>query len=68
MGSSPISLAYMVAVAQAVEHRIVIPTVMGSSPIGHPKCLVYIDLRLAEGGILALTLYWVTFYVTGKLA
>ena len=45
MGSSPIGLAYMVAVAQMVEHRIVISTVVGSSPIGHPKCLVYIDLR-----------------------
>ena len=27
----------MVGVAQLVEHRIVIPTVVGSSPIVHPK-------------------------------
>ena len=27
----------MVAVAQLVESRIVIPVVVGSSPIGHPK-------------------------------
>ena len=27
----------MVAVAQLVESRIVIPVVMGSSPIGHPR-------------------------------
>ncbi len=27
----------MVAVAQLVESRIVIPAVVGSSPIGHPK-------------------------------
>ena len=50
MGSSPISLAYMVAVAQAVERRIVIPVVMGSSPIGYPKLLVYKDLRDAAPG------------------
>ena len=42
------------------------PTVEGSNPFNHPKLLVYIDLRLAEGGILDLTLYWVTLYVAGK--
>ena len=30
----------MVAVAQLVESRIVIPVVVGSSPISHPKDLV----------------------------
>ena len=29
----------MVAIAQLVEHRIVIPVVAGSSPVGHPKVL-----------------------------
>lgn len=27
----------MVAIAQPVEHRIVIPSVAGSIPVGHPK-------------------------------
>ena len=31
----------MVAVAQLVESRIVIPVVVGSSPISHPKFLVF---------------------------
>lgn len=31
----------VVAVAQLVESRIVIPVVVGSSPIGHPKLLFY---------------------------
>ncbi len=31
----------MVAVAQLVEHRIVIPVVAGSSPVGHPILLFY---------------------------
>ena len=30
----------MVAVAQLVESRIVIPVVVGSSPIGHPKFFI----------------------------
>ena len=30
-------MAYSVAVAQLVESRIVIPVVVGSSPISHPK-------------------------------
>jgi hypothetical protein len=29
----------VVAVAQLVEHRIVIPSVAGSSPVSHPKFL-----------------------------
>ena len=29
----------MVAVAQLVEHRIVIPSVAGSTPVGHPNFL-----------------------------
>lgn len=33
------SLVNMVAVAQLVEHRIVIPVVAGSIPVGHPKFL-----------------------------
>lgn len=32
-GSSPVGAA--VAVAQLVEHRIVVPNVVGSMPIGH---------------------------------
>ena len=27
----------MVIVAQSVEHRVVVPGVAGSSPVGHPK-------------------------------
>ena len=30
---------FVVAVAQLVEHRIVIPVVAGSSPVGHPNFL-----------------------------
>ncbi len=30
-------ILFMVAVAQLVEPRIVIPVVVGSSPIGHPN-------------------------------
>ena len=29
--------AYMVAIAQLAEHRIVVPSVVGSSPTSHPK-------------------------------
>ena len=29
---------YMVSVVQLVEHRIVVPSVVGSSPITHPCC------------------------------
>ena len=32
-------LSHVVAVAQLVEHWIVIPVVAGSSPVGHPKFL-----------------------------
>ena len=28
---------YMVAIAQLAEHRIVVPSVVGSSPTSHPK-------------------------------
>jgi hypothetical protein len=31
----------MVIVAQLVEPRIVIPAVVGSSPIGHPSLVIY---------------------------
>ncbi len=34
----------MVAVAQLVEHRIVIPVVAGSSPVGHPNFVSSISL------------------------
>ena len=61
MGSSPISLA-MVAVAQLVEHRIVSPTVMGSSPISHPKWLVYLDLWRAGRGTHDVTPYYKKTY------
>ncbi len=41
----------MVAIAQLVEHRIVIPGVAGSSPVGHPK---FLDLLFNKtiGGLL----------------
>ena len=29
---------YMVVLAQLAEHRIVVPSVVGSSPTFHPKC------------------------------
>ncbi len=32
-------ISTMVTVAQLVEHRIVIPSVAGSSPVSHPKFL-----------------------------
>ena len=32
-----LSLRYMVAIAQLAEHRIVVPSVVGSSPTSHPK-------------------------------
>ena len=40
----------MVAIAQLVEHRIVIPGVAGSSPVGHPiqVCPELIE-RLVQG-------------------
>ncbi len=38
----------MVAVAQLVEPRIVIPVVVGSSPISHPKLDVSRSLRRAD--------------------
>lgn len=34
---------FAVAVAQLVEHRIVIPSVAGSSPVGHPNFLFKIS-------------------------
>ena len=34
----------MVAVAQLVEHRIVIPSVAGSSPVGYPIFYVNIEI------------------------
>jgi hypothetical protein len=43
----------MVAVAQSVEHRIVIPVVVGSIPISHPlffKSIAYL-LTLFSGGL-----------------
>ena len=42
----------MVGVAQLVEPRIVIPVVVGSSPIVHPKFLLLED-RESSGGPLA---------------
>ena len=32
---------YMVAIAQLAEHRIVVPSVVGSSPTSHPKETTY---------------------------
>jgi hypothetical protein len=40
-----IIFASMVAVAQLVESRIVIPVVVGSSPISHPKYTKACNLR-----------------------
>ena len=42
----------MVAIAQLAEHRIVVPSVVGSSPTSHPK----------------ETLYTASFFVTSGLA
>ena len=39
----------MVTVAQLVESRIVIPVVVGSSPIGHPK--IFGKLYLSSGSL-----------------
>lgn len=39
----------MVKVAQLVEHRVVVPRVMGSIPIFHPNLRSY-ELRLADAG------------------
>jgi hypothetical protein len=30
--------SHLVAIAQLVERRLVVPNVAGSSPVGHPKC------------------------------
>ena len=40
----------MVAVAQLVEPRIVIPVVVGSSPIGHPMSSAQGFERVCESG------------------
>ena len=44
-GSSPVGrgVFLVVDVAQLVEHRIVAPMVVGSSPIVHPNFLITID-------------------------
>ena len=50
----------MVAVAQLVESRIVIPVVVGSSPIGHPKKSFKIkDLKIY---VHLLSTFLSTFY------
>ena len=36
---------YMVPVVQLAEHRIVVPKVMGSSPVGHPKITPLFHLK-----------------------
>ena len=41
----------MVAVAQSVEHRIVIPVVVGSIPISHPILSMTYNSRLPVFGI-----------------
>ena len=33
---APVNVARMVAIAQLVEHRLVVPVVAGSSPVSHP--------------------------------
>ena len=43
----------MVAVAQLVESRIVIPVVVGSSPIGHPKEIKYLAKLSGFGFLLS---------------
>lgn|GEM_PF-1982053 len=51
----------MVAVAQSVEHRIVIPVVVGSIPISHPNFLqILIDKRIPQSSVIAG--YPVSFY------
>lgn len=39
----------MVAVAQLVEHRIVVPSVVGSIPISHPNFALRQSLRASSG-------------------
>ena len=43
-----ISALSMVAVAQSVESRIVIPVVVGSNPIRHPKSLEWPNVEVAS--------------------
>ena len=43
----------MVDVVQLVEHRIVVPSVVGSSPIIHPKILA-LPARFFYGGMMGL--------------
>lgn len=38
----------MVRVVQLVEHRIVIPSVAGSSPVSHPIIVTYSNLKLSQ--------------------
>ena len=49
----------MVAVAQLVESRIVIPVVVGSSPISHPSTLIMLTappaVEMARRGITPTT-------------
>ena len=44
----------MVSVAQLVELRIVIPAVVGSSPIVHPifRCFLYKDIELGSAELI----------------
>ena len=47
--SSGYNLGFAVAVAQLVESRIVIPVVVGSSPISHPKKIKHLAQPLPAG-------------------
>ena len=42
----------MVAIAQLVEHRIVIPAVAGSSPVSHPHFFMVAIAQLVEHRIV----------------
>jgi hypothetical protein len=41
-----INTTQVVGVAQAVEHRVVAPEVAGSSPVAHPKNIIYFQLLI----------------------
>ena len=43
---------FMVAIAQLVEHRIVIPAVAGSSPVSHPTFFMVAIAQLVEHRIV----------------
>ncbi len=47
---------YMVGIAQLAEHRIVVPGVVGSSPITHP--ILWLRAGASAPALKLTSLYW----------